>query len=93
MAAPDKTDPRKRTRPLPFNRNSSASHRTVPDVWSRIAGEMAVIADLATQAAGASRRHDAKALDALADNLRIAIMGAIGLHSKHRNTLDKEIRS
>jgi hypothetical protein len=69
------------------------SPTTMLTVWDRLAGEMAVISDLASQGAAAARRHDAKALDAIADHLRMATMGAISLHNTTREYLDKEIKS
>jgi hypothetical protein len=70
-----------------------ADRRTVSTVWLRLAGEQAVIAYLATQGAAEARRHDATALNATFDRLRVAMLDAIKLHNTNREYLDKEIKS
>jgi hypothetical protein len=70
-----------------------APHRTVSMAWQRLAGEQAVIAYLATQGAAEARRHDATALNATFDRLRVAMLDAIKLHNTSREYLDKEIKS
>jgi hypothetical protein len=73
-----------------FTSKSRAPHRTLSDPWSRMAGEMAVVADLGAQAAAAARRHDANALGALIDRIRVGILDAIKLHSTSREYLGEE---
>jgi hypothetical protein len=79
--------------PMTFASKSRGPHRTVSDTWQRLAGELAVVADMAAQGAAAARRHDAKALSAITDHLRLAMLGAISLHNKSRESLEKEPRS
>ena len=59
----------------------------------RLAGEQAVIADIALQGAAAARRHDAMALDATFDRLRVAMLDAIKLHNTNREYLGEEVKS
>ena len=47
--------------------------------WQRQAGNLAVLGDLAAQGARAARSHDARALDALLDRIRVTILDAIAL--------------
>jgi hypothetical protein len=78
---------------VPFASRTRASHRTISDVWMRLAGELAVVADLSTQGAAAARRHDGPALASLIDRLRVAILDAIKLHSTKHEYLDDEAQS
>jgi hypothetical protein len=78
---------------MPLALKKRAPHRTVADVWMRLAGELAVVADSATQGANAARRHDGPALASLIDRLRVAILDAIKLHSTKHKDLDEEVKS
>jgi len=51
----------------------------VADPWQQRAGNLAVLSDLAAQGARAARGHDARALDALLDRIRVTILEAIEL--------------
>jgi hypothetical protein len=51
-----------------FASRSRGPHRTVSDIWPRLAGEFALIADLASQGAAAARHRDARALAATTDH-------------------------
>jgi hypothetical protein len=78
---------------LALAKKPRADRRTISTAWLRLAGEQAVIADIATQGAAAVRRHDAKALDATFDRLRVAILDATKLHNTNREYLDEEVQS
>ena len=66
--------PRRRPR-----RPDRARARVVADPWQQRAGNLAVLSDLAAQGARAARGHDARALDALLDRIRVTILEAIEL--------------
>jgi hypothetical protein len=78
---------------MTYAQKRRAAHRTTSDVWMRLAGQLAVAADLASQAANAARRHDAHALAAFVDHLRLVAFDAARLHNTNREYLDKEIKS
>jgi hypothetical protein len=78
---------------MSFAKKQRAAHRTTSDVWMRLAGQLAVAADFAIQAANAARIHDAHALDALVDHLRLVVFDTARLHSTNREHLNKEIKS
>jgi hypothetical protein len=76
-----------------FTRKFPARHRTVAGAWQRLAGELAVAADFATQGANAARRRDAKALSASIDHLRLVVFDAARFHTANHEHLDKEPQS
>ena len=77
---------------MPFASRTRASQRTISDVWMRLAGELAVVADLSAQGAAAARRQDGPALGSLIDRLRVAILDAIKLHNTSE-CFDDEVKS
>jgi hypothetical protein len=74
-------------------RKPQARHRTVADAWQRLAGQLAVAADFATQGANAARRRDAQALSASVDHLRLVVFDAARFHTENHEHLDKEPQS
>jgi hypothetical protein len=78
---------------MPLASRNRAPQRTICDVWMRLAGELAVVADLSAQGSAAARRHDGPALASLIDRLRVAILGAISLHNTNHKDLDEEVKS
>jgi hypothetical protein len=76
-----------------LTRKPRPSHRTVVDAWQRLAGQLAVAADFATQGAKAARSRDAKALSASIDHLRLVVFDAARFHTKNHEHLDKEPQS
>lgn len=78
---------------MTYAQKQRAAHRTLSDVWQRLAGQLAVAADIATQGAKAARIRDAHALDALVDHLRLVVFDTARLHNTNREHLSKEIKS
>lgn len=78
---------------MSITRKPRPSHRTIVDPWQRLAGQLAVAADFATQGANAARRRDAKALSASIDHLRLVVFDAARFHTTAHEILDKEPQS
>lgn len=61
--------------------NPQTRRRTTAEPWSRLADNLAVVADLSRQARIAALGHDAAELAASMASLRIAILDAIAIHN------------
>jgi len=72
--------------------NKDTCRRTAT-VWERLAGELAVISDTASQASKAAWRQDAAGLEVLIERLRSSASDTCWLHTASRDNLEMTLMS